>query len=486
MENKFKLKKCLIALLIILLIVITFNIFSCISMLVYAETPNSTNVLTDLQKDPNFKVLDYQDKADDYSIQVIQIAESTAKEFLIYTYQPCQRTCYLIATCINMSLSEELKDTKLYNLELLSSEGVFAKYKVKDLKVSDKDCRYYNITSIYRAWNEDLDDPSGNDNIINEVAFSVGKLYKASTIDGKVTYSWDKTETIEILNPYIGFLQYSNGFFLYNNSCRSHYIAFDTDKQIDELYEATVSYVSQKVVRKIGGMTGDIIEEEKEIPHPNETIDREDKGETPANGIFAKKYEWKRIQKSEDFIKDPINDLKENVKEDLKNTKWVLRFVETDYIYKTGASSGLVVIDTEEYTKIEKVTILRLKFRTGIKIYDLGTISNKITGSNTDPDNNNTNELDPLGWLWRKICELAEKLGIPVWALILIVVLIILAILLPILGLIFPVVGQALKVVFKAIGKLIKWLFNALVWIISLPIKGIFLIVNKCKGGGSA
>ena len=476
MENKFKLKKCLNALLIILLIVITFNIFSCISMLVYAEIPNSTNVLTDLQKDPNFNVADYKDKSDDYSIQIISIAESTAKELFIYTYQPAQRTCFMLATCINMSLSEELKDTKLYNLELLSSEGVFAKYKVKDLKVSDKDCRYYNITSIYRAWNEDLDDPSGNDNIINEVAFSVGKLYKASTIDGKVSYSFDKTETIEIVNPYADFLHYSNGFNLYASACRSHYIAFDTDKQIDELYEATVSYVSQKVIHRIG--VGGGYEYEEPIFYPDVSIDRKDKGETPANGIFAKKYEWNRIEKTSKFIEK--EDLKESTKENIKNTKWILRFIETSYSYVYSGAT-----DREEYTKISEVTILRLKFRTGVKIYDLGTISNKITEDNI-PGNNNTNELDPLGWVWRKICEFLEKLGIPVWALILIIVLIFLAILLPVLGLIFPVVGQALKVVFKAIGKLIKWLFNALVWIISLPIKGIVLIVNKCKGGGSA
>ncbi len=485
MENKFKLKKCLIALLIILLIVITFNIFSCISMLVYAETPNSTNVLTDLQKDPNFNVADYKDKSDDYSIQIISIAESTAKELLIYTYQPAQRTCYLLATCVNMSLSKNVADTKLFNLELLSSEGVFAKYKVKDLKVSDNDCRYYNITSIYRAWNEDLDDPSGNDNITNEVAFRVGKLYKALTIDGKVIYGYEIEKTIEIIKPYTGFLQYSNGFFLYNHSCRSHYIAFDTDMPIDELYEARVSYVSQSVIRQIGGVTGDKFEYGKELPEIKD-LNGDMDGSNNANGLFSKKYKWKRIQKSEDFIKDPQNDLKEDVKQKLKETKWVLRFVESDYTYKSGASSGLIVIDTEEYTKIEEVSILRLKFRTGKDLYDLGAVSNKITGSYTDPDNNNTNELDPLGWLWRKICEFLEKLGIPVWAFILIIVLIFLAILLPVLGLIFPVVGQALKVVFKAIGKLIKWLFNALVWIISLPIKCIVLIVNKCKGGGSA
>ena len=482
MENRFKLKKCLIALLIVLLVLITFNIFVSISMSVYADTPNSTNVLTDLQKDPNFKVSDYQDKADDYSIQVIQIAESTAKEFLIYTYQPAQRTCYLIATSVNMSLSEDVQGTKLYDLEFLSCEGVFCKYKVKDVVVADTEYRYYNITSIYRAWNKELDDPSGNDNIINEVAFSVGKLYKASTIDGKVSYSYDKMETIEIVNPYVDFLQYSNGFQLYESACRSHYIAFDTDKPIDELMEADVYFVSQGVIRKIGGMTGDKFEYGENIEQ-TKTLKGTDKGENPANGFLARKYEWKRIEKTVDFIEK--EDLKESTKNNIKNTKWVLRFVETDYTYKSGASSGITIIDTEEYTNISNVSILRLKFRTGIRIYDLGVISNKVTGDDV-PGNNNTNEYAGFfEWLWRKICEFAEKLGIPVWALILIIVLIFLAILLPVLGLIFPVVGQALKVLFKAIGKLIKWLFNALVWIISLPIKGILWIVKKCKGGGS-
>lgn len=486
MENRFRLKKCLIVLLIILLALITFNIFVSVSMSVYADTPNSTNVLADLQKDPNFKVSDYKDKADDYSIQVIQIAESTAKEFLIYTYQPCQRTCYLLATCVNMSLSEDVQGTKLYDLEFLSNEGVFCKYKVKDVVVADTDYRYYNITSICRAWNKDLDDPSGNDNTINEVAFNVGRLYKASTIDGKVSYSYEIKETIEIINPYTGFLQYSNGFKFYSSSCRSHYIAFNTDKKIDELYEADVSFVSQSVTRTIGGTSGDKYEYGQKISHPKVFIEKKDKGETPADGIFSKKYEWERIEKTEDFVKDPDNDLKSDVKEKLKPTKWVLRFYETDYTYKTGSSSGLITYDTEKYTAIEQVTVLRLKFRTGVKIYDLGTVSSKITGSNIAPDNKNTDELDPLGWLWRKLCELADKLGIPVWVIILFIVIIFLAVLLPVLSLIFPVVGQVLKIVLKAVIKTLEWLLKLLCWIITLPIKGIVWIVNKCKKGGGS
>ena len=482
MQNKMKNKNYATALIIVLILALVFNVFSITLSKVYAETPNSTNVLADLQKDSNFKVSDYRDKSDDYSIQIIQIAESTANELLIYTYQPCQRTHYLVATCVNMSFTEKVAGTDLYNLELLSQESVFCKYRVKDVKVENTALRYYNITSIYRAWNANIDAGSGNDNIINEVAYNVGRLYKASTIDGKVTYSYEIMETIEIINPYVDFLQYSNGFQFYESACRSHYIAFDTDKKIDELMEADVYFVSQSVVRTIGGISGDKYEYGNKISQ-TKTLKGDDKGENPANGLFARKYEWKRIEKTQDFINK--EDLKESTKNHIKNTKWVLRFSETDYLYETGASSGLITYDIEKYTNISNVSILRLKFRTGVKIYDLGVISNKITGDNI-PGNNNTNEYAGFfEWLWRMICELAEKLGIPVWVFILIIVVILLAILLPILGLIFPPVGQILKLVIKAVIKAVEWLFNALVWIISLPIKAIVWIVNKVKGGGS-
>ena len=44
----------------------------------------------------------------------------------------------------------------------------------------------------------------------------------------------------------------SNGFKLYLSACHSHFIAFDTNKQIDELMEADVSYESQNVIHRLG------------------------------------------------------------------------------------------------------------------------------------------------------------------------------------------------------------------------------------------
>lgn len=473
MENRLKFKNWFIGLIILLVLVTTFNIFVSAAMSAYAETPNNTNVLSDLQKDPNFKVEDYRDKSDDHSIQVIQIAESTAKELLIYTFQPCQRTLRLTATCVNMSLSEKVTGTNIYNLELISEEGVFGKYKVKDLKVSDEAYRYYNITSIYRTWINGVDDPSGNDNTINEVAFEVGKLFKASTADGKVTYTHEFVETIEILNPYVGFLTYSNGFYLWAESCNSHFIAFDTDKRIDFLMEADVYYTSQEF-RKDTGTTNDGEKPLGTLQEKDVTVTYIDKGETLDYGVFAKKFTWNRISKSEDFINDKDNNLTQDAKDKVGKTKWVLRFVETKYNFVNSGMAGC----SETYTKIANVSILRLKFVTNGRLYDLGTVSNKITGDNV-PDGGQSNEWDILGWL-------AEKLGIPAWVFILIIVLLILVIALPVLSLIFPAIGQALKALFKAIVKVIEWILKALIWIIELPFKGIAWIINKCKGGGSA
>ena len=108
----------------------------------FADTPQYTNALTDLQKDSEFNVADYPDNAKDYSIRFIQIAESTDKELFVYTYQPSQKTTYLVATEINMSLSDTADGTRLYGLTLINSDGVFCKYKVNGVTVSSDVVRY--------------------------------------------------------------------------------------------------------------------------------------------------------------------------------------------------------------------------------------------------------------------------------------------------------------------------------------------------------
>ena len=154
----------------------------------FADTKQYTGALTDLSQDSNFNAAVYADNSKDYSIQVIQIAESTDKELFIYTYQPCQKTTYLVANEINMSLSESADGIKLYGLTLLNSDGALCKYKVTDFIVSGDSVRYYNIASILRPWNGNYDNKSDNDNTTNSKAFAVGQLWTAETVDKSVVY----------------------------------------------------------------------------------------------------------------------------------------------------------------------------------------------------------------------------------------------------------------------------------------------------------
>lgn len=432
----------------------------------FADERAYTNVLADLQKDDTFNIADYPENARDYSIDIIQIAESASDELLIYTYQPSNNAKSLTASEINMSLSESIDGTKLYTLTLLNIDGVFGKYLVNGVSVSSEFIRYYNITSILRPWNKEIDQETGNDNTKNSVAYAVGKCFRVKTENEEVTYSFKKTDVIEILNPYVDYLEYSNGFKFCPDWCRSHYIAFSTDKQIDTLMEADVSYISRDASRSTGlGLSGNTTyKNEQTIVKP---LIGGEKGGNPADGFLGKKYEWERIQRVEDFIAS--EDLKDETKKNLEGLQWVLRFTETTITMVLGSSAT-----TEFWTDISEVTILRLKFVTAGKLYNLGTVSDKVTGDDT-PGNNNTNEYASL-WEW--LCRIT---GIPEWAWKWIGVAIVLAIFLPILSAIFPVLGQLLATVLKTIGVGFVWLCKGILWLICLPFKGIAAFIHRIK-----
>ena len=101
-----------------------------------AESISYSGVLDDLKKDSSFKPSNYPQKAEDYSIQVIQLAESVDKELFVYAYQPSGKSKDLKASSINISttINDAISFTN-YKLELLNSNGVFYKYKVKGLTV---------------------------------------------------------------------------------------------------------------------------------------------------------------------------------------------------------------------------------------------------------------------------------------------------------------------------------------------------------------
>lgn len=457
---------------------------------VYAAETNYTTPLADLRKDSKFDENAYPDNESDYkksdfakninnfySIHVIQIAESTDGELFVYTYQPCQKTMYLEATEINMSLSETVDGTRLYTLTRLKSSGVFCKYKVNGFTVSEDETRYYNITSIYREWLKGIDTETGNDNTKNAVAFPVGKLYTVTTENGEITYSCLERKTVEIINPYADFLRYTDGFFLKTTACDSHYVAFSTDWNVDELYEADVSYQERSVhyYHKFmaGGQT-DYGEWENKYAF---LTDEQEFEKEKTGWLWGAETKYNRIQSVKTFKAN--ENLTDEAKENLKGKQWVLRFTETDctFIYD-GSDQG-----NNYWSEVSNVTVLRLKFKSAGMVYNLGAVSDKVTGDNKP--GNIQPEFDFWRYVWNCVVKFFQGKADFVESLVAIVAILVVLVLLPlgvfVLSMVFPAFGAVVKAIFKGLWTLLVWLVKGLLWLICLPFKGIAVLVRKIK-----
>lgn len=465
--------------LIYILIAFTFVLLGGQAFLpTYAAVQNYSNVLTDLKKDESFNADDYPIKQSDYSLQVIQIAESTDGELFLYTYQPCQPTQYLVATSVNMSLSESVDGTELYALTLLSSSGVFCKYLVNGVTVSTDETRYYNISSIYRPWIDGKDEPPAEGQTINEVPYKVGKLYTAYTDNGTVHYTCIGQEVIPITSKHCGFISYWSGTNPWTEYyCDAHYIAFNTDRDIDRVKNADVEFYWQTITENDGGIgNNSTIDNGKKIVT---LTDIEEATVTPRGWFQGNNYSWKRIRTVEQFIEEEkITD--KTVLEKLKDKAFVLNFFETEYS-ETGPYGGFFEPHyyKTKYSRLYEETILRLEFEQDEKTYNLGAVDNKQTNNNESPDNqSNLNAFD-------KFCNWLESVtGVPAWVWKIIIYALPFIILLPILSAIFPVVGQILLLVLKGLWLIVKYVSIGIWYVISSPFRLIAWLVKRRQGGG--
>ena len=421
-----------------------------------------SNVLDDLKKDSVFKESYYPEKIDDYSLQIIQLAESTEKELFVYVYQPTGITKNFKASSINISVTRNDNLSYFnYKLEFLNSESVFYKYKVQNFTVKNDSVRYYLITSILRPFDETIDEQASGGNTVSEVPYAVNKQYAFGEINGNPFVECSEIETIVVTDKFVGFVRYSNGFKLYNSACDSHFVAFNTDRPIDKLFEADVYYVTQTYsysVIPLQGKKETYGDKRDNIANLNYT----EKVEHTGDGWFAGTYTWERIQNVDSFISNENRDniysgaifnvnygtkLTDEAMNELKNKKWVLRFVETDYTLTGYASTGSTFMDS---TLVGDVMILRLKFETDGVTYNLGVIDNKQTGSR-DPSNETEIEITPTDETKRSFKNLL--------AILLLIVL--LMILMPILPTLISVLLQIVMLPFKLIGAIFKGIEKA-------------------------
>lgn len=423
---------------------------------VAAESENektASGVIEDLSKDASFNVENYPSAAKDYSLQIIQLAESTDKELFIYVYQPSGDKVRASSINISTTINDEISFFN-YPLELLNFEGTLFKYKVTGFEVKKDPVRYYAISSIYRPFDAGIGDEKSGNNTINEVNYAVNRQYCFGEINGKPYVSCVDIETIVITDKFVGFVRYKDGFKLYVGACDSHFVAFNTDKPIDKLLEADVYYTSQSYswLFAIGVGQNETFGEKKDN---YAYLKYTDKVEHTGDGFFAGTYKWDRIQTVDDFINGEnrenvyhgaVLDVKVSSKltdealNELKGKKWVLRFIETAYSLSGGANGST----STKSTLIGNVTILRLKFETDGITYNLGVIDNKQTGS-TEPSNSTDIKVEPN----------ATGKGI-LYLILFVLLLVILAPLLP-------------------------YVLNAIIFIVSLPIKLVSEIIKLKK-----
>ena len=420
------------------------------------STVTYTNVLEDLQRDSSFSKENYPENATDYSLQLIQLAESSDKELFDYVYQPSGQLKGLVASSINISTTiNDAVSYHNYKLELLNADGVFFKYKVSEFVVKDDDVRYYAITSVYRKWDKTIDPATGNDNTVTEVNYNVSKQYAFGTINGKPYVNCVDIDTIVVTDKFVGYVRYKDGFKLYVGACDSHFVAFNTDKPIDKLLEADVYYTTQSYDWSSAPFVG-VKETFGTKTDEYAYLKYTDKVEHSGGGLFAGTYKWDRIQTIDDFIKGEnreniyhgaVLDVKTSSKltdealNELKGKKWVLRFAETNYSLSGYSTTGSTF---ESYTLVGDVTILRLKFETDGITYNLGTIDNKQTGGK-DPSNKTDIDVS--------LNDTGKKLA----ALIMLILAIVL------------------------LAPVLPYILKAVVWIVMLPINGIAALIKAIK-----
>lgn len=332
-----------------------------------------SDVIADLEKDKDFKQEDYPVVEKDFSLKLVQIAESTDGKLLVYVYQPSGT---LEATEIRFSTANDNVKYRDYTLTLSSKSGTLSKYIVNDFEILPDALRYYDVAQLARVWSETVDPPPTGDNTAATVAFAVGQQWRASTVDGTVSYAMIESEVVTVTEKFVDFLQYSNGFFLVPlGRVESHYVAFSTDRQIDKLMEADITYISKPYTLTESQTTGGLRWTYGEETTVRDTIKAKEKVEH-TGGIFGYRHVWERIESVETFVEK--EDLPNDTKTVLAKMKWVLRFTETEF--DGGATSSNW---WQRGTKIDDVTLLRLQFETAGKTYNLGVVDNKQSGDLT-------------------------------------------------------------------------------------------------------
>lgn len=458
----------------VIIIICALTLFPTSSGVAFAATSVYSDVLEDLQKDESFDKNDYPINQTDYSLELIQIAESSTGELLAYVYQPSAGAKGILTKKIRIKYpnSDTYND---YDLTLLSKNGVFYKYKV-DGYVTDYDSateRVYEVVQIMRSASADLGDKvlDENNNTITYVPYPVGwTFYAKATSDGNVIYGKEKDKSITVTDKYCGQLLFENAGNSFTAGLLGsveygmlHFIAFNADITIDELYQADVSYTIDVYEDYLNKVMGVIQTEYKDKVISSERLSKTLSYETVGTyqgDFLSHKYTWKEIMSCEDFINNVCtqssaffnSSLTEKGSEEISDKAWVLVLGATG-ITNISRSTGVGNYESR-YTRscLTDETILRLEGKSNGVLFNLGVVDNYQTGDGI-PDNKEDYGVNEKWWKewWEDMQEWFRYIFIFLASVILVVLIVILA----------PPIAKLLKFIFKIITAPFRWLFGS-------------------------
>ena len=446
---------------------------------------NYTNAYNDLISDKNFNPDDYPvlSKSDKnyYSLEVITIAESVNSELFVYVYQPSansdiKASHITIARSDRNSADDDLSaenvgTSLVYDLTYINNYGQFFKYKVNELKVSSAEIRSYEITDILRPFNKDYGDiDPGADNTVSAVSYAVGKFFTFTGTSGeRFSLSVEDIEYITVENKFVGYIEVEQDAYLYDAAIHLHFVAFSTDIPIDRLIEAYVYYETQEYHdtwtsaghREYWG----------EIEDHYITIDDNSTIEFEVSDGFVTKESFELIDQilpTSKFLNQHITISRfpgfstsekivfgEEERAELLETDWVLTFAKTAEEDNTSANGDTFY----SVTRVGNVKLLRLKFETDDKIYNLGVVDNMQTGSN-----NPSAVVEEEEWFQKLVLLMIVMIC-------LLAIYIFLDIYVPWLAKIIRWVAGAFWWLFTSLLKLITWPFRALLSDVTYKVK---------------
>lgn len=422
-----------------------------------------------------FDVFKYPEIPTDYSLDVVQLAETDNGSVVIYVYQPSAGRHNVIATSVNIATDESGSDRNNYELEILGSYKTLSKYKVTGLTVKQDSPRRYDISSIFRAFNSDIDILPNGVYELDELAYSVGQKWTVTTSsDGGLSYSFTDTETVEITDRYDGYIRYRNvddtsAAFPGGAYLDRHYIAFSTDRNIDDVISADVYY---GVFEGVTALPLELASFDPHEPPERYEITHVSKSDFSNVRDYGKTYSWRGVEPADEFLsKEPLRD---EVKSEITDKQWVLSYLTTEFkciLAPPGGVLGMFSVYTKTF--VSEVTMLQLNFLADGKVYSLGVVDDKATASplpdNWTPPTKKESFWDKVAAFFKSIGDFFKKSFNGNWWVWIIIAAVVIAFLvfLPIL---LPIIVTALK-----------YLFKGLWWLICLPFKGIAALVRKIK-----